>query len=228
MIRIATLIAAVCVCAVATQQIVEISEQDRVLNLSKGDPAVLAEMLLSRAELERHACGAEATANETDSDRLATAITVVESFATTRFHRTAESLVIHTAVWLGIAVPDLSIGEGQIRVSTAERALQTYDARVPSDIGERRKIALRLLDPCGGHRLGVLVLKLLATERGVATTALDHKKIVMLAAAYNGQSPARSPYDMVPNQTYNEVVYNLFLALCFQAIRTNPRKTSGN
>ena len=195
---------------------------------SHGDPRVIARMLLNTAPPVAGVCANAGDAPPTDYDRLMAAISVAESFAHSRVDKLAEDTVVRLAVLVGAPVPDLSIGAGEIRISTAQRALLA--SREPEWAAAQGELALWLLEPCRNHRIGVRVLKWIAGQQGLAGRPLDHATIVALAAAYNGQAIARDPAHLLANATYNEVVYTLYYDLAFRELAAGqpPNKSGGS
>jgi hypothetical protein len=209
---------AACVVVAAGVHLYETHEQDRLLILSQGDPRVLAELLLAREAHSTPQC--RLAWGPDDLDILVESITIVERFSTPTLERLAESAAIRAAVLIGLPVPDLSIGDAQIRVSAALKSLQEISPPRPSHL-DRNGLALRLLDPCENRRLAASVLIWIAKRSGLGTDALDRTDILGIAAAYNGQAPPHRVADLVAKQTYTRLVYHLHHAVRFALLRKN-------
>ena len=188
--------------AAAVDVVAEAAWRQQVIAASHGDPQVLARRLLAGAKPAPH-CGAD---HATDLDRLMSAIVIVEDFAHSRAWKLAEATLVGALSLAGAPIPDLTLGDGEIRPSTARRA----------GAGEGPALPLRLLDPCANRQIGVAVLAWIAREHGLADRPLDHAAIVAIAAAYNGQGAPHEPAQLIANATYDEVVYDLYYGLAFR------------
>lgn len=224
-LSIAIAISVSLVLLMATEILYTTARQDSLLRASQGNPNQLAMAIFEARGGGRRQCAAQAFKPEGDLERLASAIEVAEGFFKTRSERLVEDVLVRATVALGLPIPDLSIGEGQIRISTAQRAAL---ALTPADsLDSRPQIALKLLDQCQNHAYAMLVLRWLADKRDMNLAALRRSDVVTLAADYNGQR-VRVPEAAAPSAqtlsaaTYNLLVYHLFYDIAFGEATERP------
>ena len=192
-----------------------------MMDRSRGDPRIAAESLLAISGSARSACFGSSPAS--DIPRLMAAIQLVERQSRTAGRRLAEDTIVRGALALGLPVPDFSLGDGQVRVSTALEAAKVIAPDLAA--GGASGIAARLLEPCANRDIGVVVLKWLDSEGGPHSAQyMAHDDIVRLAKAYNGQSPSGRPDAALANAFYAEVVYQLYMSLAFEDARRGQRR----
>jgi hypothetical protein len=199
-------------------------ERDRALAASGGEPRVLAGILMHDHRLAGPGCAEAAVGADQELALLMLAISTVERHARGAAARTLEELIVRAAAQLGLEPPDLSIGDGQIRASTVVRSLERHGELQgggrSASRADRSRIAVRLLDPCDNHLLGVEILRWLASRQGIGVVApLPRDAVLALAASYNGQGPARDPADLLSKAMYRETVFHLYHELRFERLQ---------
>jgi hypothetical protein len=145
-----------------------------------------------------------------DVEALARALITVESFATPSVQAWAKGATVRLASALGLRVPDLTYGQGRVRLSTARRVMGAEAA----DSG----LALRLLDPCETKAIVASMVAELLSER-LSGDRLDLATVRQVARAYNGQGEAHTPEAAIAHETYNRLVYALFQHYRFEGLR---------
>ena len=186
-------------------------EQDRLLAMSGGDARVLAEHLFKKDSALP--CAMLSASRPDDLDILMHAITIVERFAVSGIKWLVEGAIVRGLTGLRLPAPDWSIGEAQIRISTGESAVRALGSPPRGEEFDRGALALRLLDRCENHRIGVLALRHMARDQDLDVGRLNRATILTLAAIYNGQRPSVGLRERAAKQMYQEVVYHLFHAI---------------
>lgn len=197
------------------------SDVTRVFEQSGGDMKKAAALILAASDYrDRPACPAIPVAAE---DRLvAQALVAVERFATSSLERTVEEGVARALLALKLPVPDLSLGDGQIKLSTVQslkvgegsRARPLYeqagDARIVED----------LLDPCRNQMVSALLVESYRNGQALSPTGYGRADLLKVAALYNGQKDNSALKARLSNTVYNELVYELYLLYRFEALAT--------
>jgi hypothetical protein len=149
----------------------------------------------------------------TDLFALARAFVTTESFATPWVEHWGKRVSVHAAALAGI-VPDMSLGPGRIRPSTAQRAI--VDA--PGDDVDQtayRELPLgaltaKLFGTCDSVRIAAIVLSAMRREHALPQE-VDRAFVRRAAVIYNGQSTlARSLDANVSAEVYFQLVYAMF------------------
>jgi len=198
---------------------VDVVRRDQALARSGGDMALYARLLLRDAEPPPSCtCAADGSRAERNATRLMQAIIIAERHATPTLERAVETAVVWTAAALGLKPPDLSIGPGQIKPSTALAALgdtQETD-ELPASLAER------LLDACGNLNTGARVILWIAATTGISLEEPGAREIQTIALYYNGGDDAldASQADRaLALQLYGELVYQIYQELTFRTLQ---------
>lgn len=201
--------------------LVDVVRRDQLLARSGGDMALYARLLLRDAEPPPSCtCAADGSRAERNATRLMQAITIAETHATLMIERAVETAVVWTAAALGLKPPDLSIGPGQIKPSTALAALG--NTQIPVAAEPPASLARRLLDTCGNLNIGARVILWIAATTGISLEEPGAWEIQTIARYYNGgdDALAASQADRaLALQLYGELVYQLYQELTFRTLQ---------
>jgi hypothetical protein len=147
-----------------------------------------------------------------DLSSLALAFLTVETFVTPALEGWARGTAVRLATAVGVA-PDISIGPGRIKPSTAWIALHESSSRRADDYRSmtRPDLARQLLSPCGAIRMAVEILDSVRRQSGQSSSRIDMAFIRRAARNYNGQSQrAGSLEASLSSKIYFELVYAAF------------------
>jgi len=154
----ARLIALLVAVAVVAAHIAETLSTERLFTRSDGDMRSYARLLQQDGDQRQPACLTSSGAEEPSLAVLMRAIMTVGTHASSGLERLVEATAIRGAVLLGMPVPDFSLGLGQIRPSTAIKALRSVGPPGTGTAPPPPQVALRLLQPCDSLRIGIAVL----------------------------------------------------------------------
>jgi hypothetical protein len=157
-----------------------------------------------------------------DLSSLALAFLTVETFATPALESWARATTVRLATLLGVT-PDISIGPGRIKPSTAWIALHDSSSRGADDYRSMTNpdLARQLLKPCGAIRIAVEILDSVRRQSRQPSSRIDMAFIRRAATSYNGQSGrAGSLEASLSSKIYFDLVYAAFQHYRFsQAVR---------
>lgn len=160
---------------------------------------------------------------EPEDVRLARAFVTLESFATTDLERIVERLVVRFLYSLGLPVPDMSLGEGQVKVSTViSETLDQFGDLNPPPSGA---IAMRLLEPCPNFEAAVSLVRALSRDAGASKgEAFSRAEVYEIAAGYNGQGKGAGLFGALSHTAYNELVFELYQIYRFEGLAEDSQK----
>jgi hypothetical protein len=147
-----------------------------------------------------------------DLSSLALAFLTVETFVTPTLESWARATTVRLATTLGLS-PDISIGPGRIRPSTAWIALHGPGSRHAGDyLGmTNQDLARQLLTPCGAIRIAIEILESIRRQHGTSSNRIDVAFIRRAATSYNGQSARASSLEAsLSSEIYFDLVYAAF------------------
>jgi hypothetical protein len=147
-----------------------------------------------------------------DLSSLALAFLTVETFVTPALESWARATTVRLATALGVT-PDISIGPGRIKPSTAWSALHGSRSRGADDYANMTNpdLARQLLKPCGAIRIAVEILDGIRRQSGQPASRIDMAFIRRAATSYNGQAErARSLEASLSSKIYFDLVYAAF------------------
>ena len=196
--------------------VVDLQDRQRLLTRHSGDLRKAAQLINESYGPDIASCSH--TREPDDLDRLVRALATVESFAAPKLERFVENALVMTALALGVVGPDFSLGVGQIRPSTVEKALANSGRDALLEPSHSRQIAYSLLEVCGNLRLARLVVTNIMIEARLSSTRFDRQTVTNVAQKYNGQAESSSPASGFPHTVYNEMVFNLFQLYRFQSL----------
>jgi hypothetical protein len=146
-----------------------------------------------------------------DVHALAAALFTTETLATPRLAGWARRTAVHIA-WFAGAAPDISIGPGRIKLTTARAAVQASNSESmrmlasQSDTG----LAQQLLDSCTSAQVIVAILDSISRDGTAAHDRIDRGFVRKAASLYNGQVNAG-------NQVERKLSYEIYLQLVYDA-----------
>ena len=191
----------------------DLEDQQAIIRLASTDPASAAERLAVRYSLRQHKC--ETNVAPDDLDALVEALMSVEMLARGRLARALESLIIVSAMQLGLRPPDLSIGRAQIRIS---RAMAVFNDRKLERRHLEWRIARQLLSACGARRWARRILEKIALEQQIAMEPLDRADVELLAGHFNGQKTFPDTEGAIAHYIYRELVYHVYQTVRFRRL----------
>jgi hypothetical protein len=147
-----------------------------------------------------------------DLSSLALAFLTVETFVTPALESWARATTVRLATAVGVT-PDISIGPGRIKPSTAWKALHGSRSRGTDDYASMTNsdLARQLLKPCGAIRIAVEILDGIRRQSGQPASRIDMAFIRRAATSYNGQAErARSLEASLSSKIYFDLVYAAF------------------
>lgn len=196
--------------------VVDLYDRERLLTRHFGDLRKAAQLINESYGPDIASCSY--IEEPDDLDRLVHALVTVESFATTKLERFVENALVRTALALSVAVPDFSLGMGQIRPSTVEKALANSGRGSLLEPSHSLQMRYSLLEVCGNLRLARLVVVDIMEEQRLSSTRFDRQTVTNVAKKYNGHVEASSLASGFSHAVYNEVVFNLFQLYRFQSL----------
>jgi hypothetical protein len=190
----------------AADQVTHRTALDRITEQTDANIGAAADALAPEAL--RRTCG---DGRLTESGRLARAIFAVETAATSRSERVVEDVAARVLPYLGLPVPALSLGPGQIRYSTLTTALPDLQ----SSLADAN--ATSLLDYCKALSIAerIIALHLKVPE---ANSLLSRDDILRIAKEWNGQRGTHDQIGLLAGLRYQELVYQTMIAIRFKSI----------
>jgi len=211
--------------AIGATQFIYRATVEFFIRLEDQDPILAGRRLARDWSIPAAECS---TAPQTEYQLLARAIFAVETLASGPLERAAENLLVWGSLALGRVPPDFSIGPGQIRRSTAERARSALRADELSVVPlVSREIIQALLKPCEALRIGSLILERDIHAQLDAQGLLPRPEILRAASIWNGQSSHDQGEASLAGLRYRELVYHTFIALRFSVSHLNPKLSDG-
>jgi hypothetical protein len=157
-----------------------------------------------------------------DVQAFAAALFTTETLATPRLTGWARRAAVHIARFVG-AVPDMSIGPGRIKLTTARAALQASRSESMQTLAAQpdTKLAQTLLDSCTSAQVIVAILDSISREGDAAHDRVDRKFVRRAAARYNGQvNPTNRVEAGLSHEIYLQLVYDAYQHYRFLALTT--------
>jgi hypothetical protein len=189
----------------------DVSDREVALERFLLDEAAGIGRIVTQYGVDPRRCGSHSD----DFHSLGMAFVTVESFATSRSESWVRTLAAHIAIITGFA-PDISLGPGRIRVSTATAMLRnsnskTMDVSTPMLIEE-------LLTRCGSALIAARLVQHIAISSPMASRKVDLKFIRFAARTYNGQKSLVSPEAMLSAELYLRLLYAAYQHYRFSLI----------
>jgi hypothetical protein len=208
------IVAGMCI-ALAVAVVLDLERRQKLARLVGADMHAASEQLSARVVSDVRRCGP--AASRADIGNLSDAFIAVESLGAGWLERTVEAWLVRAGRLTGLAPPDISIGPGQVRISTAVAAAQ-WAAVHHRDLLRlsKQEVMERLLSVCGSRRLVVRVLEMLIDKGGLGDGSLDRQLIARLARLYNGQETIDGNESAIANHLYRELVYHVYQSLRFR------------
>lgn len=157
-----------------------------------------------------------------DVHALAAALITTETLATPQLNGWMRRAVVHIARLTGV-VPDISIGPGRIKLTTARAALRESKSESMQSLGAQPDagLAQQLFDACTSARVAVAILDSIPREEVAAYDRLDRKFVRKAAARYNGQVDAANRIEAgLSNEIYLQLVYEAYQYYRFLSLTT--------
>ncbi len=191
-------------------------ERDALIGASGGDASRFSEALLSSGYQPR-LCNSDVPAEPNDREltALMSAIATVEAYARPWPERMIKDQLALSLVALRLPVPDWSLGSGEIRLSTAEKATRAFGSNQMKPEDHRGNLVRLLVNSCSNFAIGKQVLRYIAATRGVDLARLNQTSISVIAADYNGQKTMGSLPEQASKLFYKDAVYHLFYSFLF-------------
>ena len=195
--------------------VLDLERRQKLIRLVGADLRAASERLSAQVAIDLGHC--PALSSRAEIGNLADAFIAVESLAASLPERTFEALLVDAARFAGVRLPDISIGPGQVRISTAMAAARRVALQQRELQGlTEQEVAELLLSRCGSRRLVALVLEMKMDKHAVPAVPLDRKSIGALASSYNGQETTSDDEAAMANLLYRELVYHVFQDLRFR------------
>lgn len=208
------IVAGVCI-ALAVAVVLDLERRQKLARLVGADMHAASEQLSARVASNVRRCGP--AASRADIGNLSDAFIAVESLGAGWVERIVEAWLVRAGRLTGLALPDISIGPGQVRISTAVAAAQWAAAHHRDLLRlSKQEVMERLLSVCGSRRLVVRVLEMLIDKGGLGDGSLDRQSIARLARLYNGQETIDGNEAAIANHLYRELVYHVYQSLRFR------------
>lgn len=182
-----------------------------VFSTSHGDMKKAAMLIHKSWEEQQQDCPFKNP--QSKFSHLTSALLALEHFATSKLERTTESLLIKTLLFMGLPLPDLSLGDGQIKATSVRKVLSSQGT-----IKDRDAIAKALLQPCKNRHMAELIMRHSVGPRESEKKTFDRKAILKVAAHYNGQNPKSAAMARLSHAVYNELVYHLYHIFRFDSL----------
>ncbi|MFA5955121.1 hypothetical protein [Hyphomicrobium sp.] len=189
-------------------------ERDALIGASGGDASRFSEALLSSGYQPRP-CNSAAEPHDRELTALMSAIATVEAYARPWPERMIKDQLALSLVALRLPVPDWSLGSGEIRLSTAEKATRAFGSNDVKPEEHRGNLVRLLVNSCSNFAIGKQVLRYIAATRGVDLARLNQASISAIAADYNGQKTVGSLPEQASKLFYKDAVYHLFYSFLF-------------
>ncbi|MGF1619007.1 MAG: hypothetical protein ACFCUR_00155 [Rhodomicrobiaceae bacterium] len=210
--RIALAVAGVLVMAFLADQTMQRSRIDDFVKLMDRDPVAAAGQLAASADRDCRRGTADA-----EIFSLARALFAVETLARSRSEAIAERAITRTFLAFGGTGPDLSVGEGQVRISTLRKALAAIPASERPAGGDFHDAVRALFERCRALDLAVLIIRHHVNVRPAGDALLPRGEILRVARFWNGQTQPQSREAFIAARRYQELVYHTFMALRFRS-----------
>jgi hypothetical protein len=221
--RIALAVAGVLVTAFLADQTMQRARIDDFVKLMDRDPVAAAGQIAASADRDCQRGKADA-----EYFHLARALFAVETLARSRSEAIAERAITGTFLAFGGTGPDLSVGEGQIRISMLRKALVAIPAS-ERPRGEHFHDAVRtLFERCRALDLAVLILRHHVNVRPAGDALLPRGEILRVARFWNGQTQPQSREAFIAGQRYQDLVYRTVMALRFRSSREAHRSETSS
>jgi hypothetical protein len=196
----------------------DLAEHDALLVKSNYDASKFSDNLLKEGYYST-ACEEDDAGRSDDRElnALMSAITTAENFARPWPERIAKDQIVLILSVMGLPAPEWSLGDGEIRLRTAEKAIRAVSPAWSERLASQKQLVARLLDKCGNHQIGKLILRNIALQKGFDVTSLNRNSIFTLASEYNGQASFGNLSGRASKVFYQEVIYHLFYTLLLSA-----------
>jgi hypothetical protein len=197
-------------------------DQDRInrtATLFDRQPVIVSKMIAEEWLSSETRCAAAAD----EFDILARAIVAVEELARTRLEQVLEAGAVKLFFAFGARAPDLSIGPGQIRVSTMKRALRSISIS-GEGMPPEQEIANGLFDQCGALSAAKFIIEKDIGAHLENDGLLSRAEVLRIAKLWNGQSNRSAGEAAIANLRYRELVYQTFLAMRSKTMLTHGSK----
>jgi hypothetical protein len=193
--------------------LIEITDQDRYFDRSRGDMRALARLVSQRHGSSTVTCSASNDYASGSSKTLMRSITLVETHLSSTAERLSEFAAVYLMSWLGLTVPDWSVGPAQIKPSTAIKAQDAADQVLETGGQKLTHMALRLLEPCQNYQAGLLVLSSISKRNNITSHELTKSDILTITHAYNTGNGAVELEGRVAVHLYQNLVYHTYQEL---------------
>ena len=150
---------------------------------------------------------------------LAKSLRLVEKFAVPKYRIWIENSLVNLALMLGLPIPDFSIGEGQVRISSVIKTLENPEVYSQKSNLLRNHIASSLLNRCSNFRYSLDIISDFLEKNGIDGQRLSRSIILRVARNYNGQQNVKDAEAEVSNLVYRELVYNVYHYLRFNNLK---------
>ncbi len=191
-------------------------EREALIVYSGGDASRFSDALLSNG-YQPPLCNSDVhpEPNDRELTALMSAIATVETYARPWPERMVKDQLALSLATLSLPVPDWSLGNSEIRLSTAEKAIHVFGSNKLKPVERRGNLVRLLVGSCSNFAVGKQVLRYIAAERGLDLARLNRISIYVMAAEYNGQTAMGSLPEQTSKMFYKDAVYHLFYAFLF-------------